>query len=99
MRTRSRSSSKSPRGGAKRPPSRRSSGGAEKKGYCELCDAHYVGMNKHVNSRQHKLVASQKDTYAELDKLIERGKSLKEFEDDMRRKKALGTSTAKRQTR
>ena len=99
MRTRSRSSSKSPRRGAKPPANQRSTGSADKKGYCELCDAHYVGMEKHVNNRQHKLVASREETYAELDRLIGRGKSLKEFEDEMMRKRASEASTMQRQTR
>ena len=86
MRTRSRSSSKSPQRGTKRAAGKRSTGSADKKGYCELCDAHYVGMKRHINSKQHKFVASRKDTYAELDRLISRGKTLKEFEDEMRKK-------------
>ena len=86
MRTRSRSSSKSPQRGTKSAAGKRSTGSADKKGYCELCEAQYVGMKKHVNNRQHKLVASRKDTYAELDRLISRGKTLKEFEAEMRKK-------------
>ena len=74
---------------------RRSTGSAEKEGYCELCDAHYKGIARHVNSRQHKLVASKKGTYTELDRLIERGKSLKEFEDEL----MIKTTRRRRQTR
>ena len=79
MRTRSRSSSQSPRKSAKRVAGRKST---EKKGYCEQCDTHYIGLQKHVDSRRHKLVATHKDTYAELDRLIARGKTLKEFKDE-----------------
>lgn len=98
MRTRSRSSSKSP-ARAKRKTNQQPTGSADKKGYCELCDAHYVGMKKHVTSREHKSIASRKGTYAELDKLIGRGRSLKEFEDEVRRKKASEASTTTRVTR
>lgn len=103
MRTRSRSSSKSPaRGGSKRKTKQQQPTGsdADKKGYCELCDAHYMGMKKHVASKEHKMVAARKGTYAELDRLISRGKSLKEFEDEVRRKKASKASkTTRRVTR
>ena len=61
--------------------------------------AHYVGMEKHVAGREHKLVASRKGTYAELDRLISRGKSLKEFEDEVRRKRAAAASKSTRVTR
>lgn len=93
MRTRSRSSSQSPRKSAKRLAGRKST---ERKGYCELCDTHYIGLQKHVNSRRHKLVATHKDTYAELDRLIARGKTLKEFKDERIKKR---NSEAQIQTR
>ena len=103
MRTRSRSSSKSPRRGGKGKTKQQPTGSTadkkDKKGYCELCDAHYVGMEKHIASREHKLVASREGTYAELDRLISRGKSLKEFEDEVRRKKAAAASKSTRVTR
>lgn len=95
MRTRSRSSSKSPRRGGKSKPKQQPTGSTEKKGYCELCDVHYVGMEKHVASKEHKLVASRKETYAELDRLISRGKSLKEFEAEVRRNRAESSRTAR----
>ena len=99
MHTRSRSSSKSPRRSTRRKANEQPTGSADKKGYCELCDAHYVGMEKHVTRKEHKLVASLKNTYAELDRLIGRGKSLKEFEDEVRRKRAGDASTTTRVTR
>lgn len=99
MRTRSRSSSKSPNRGANRAANQPSSGSANKKGYCELCDANYVGMKKHVSSKQHKLVASREDTYAELDRLIGRGKSLREFENERIRKRTSNSSMTQIQTR
>ena len=99
MRTRSRSSSKSPSRGANRAANQLSSGSANKKGYCELCEANYVGMKKHVISKQHKLVASREDTYAELDRLIGRGKSLKEFEDERIRERTSNSSMTQIQTR
>lgn len=99
MRTRSRSSSKSPGRGGKGKTKQQPTGSTDKKGFCELCDAHYVGMEKHVANREHKLVASRKGTYAELDRLISRGKSLKEFEDEVRRKRAAAASKSTRVTR
>lgn len=84
MRTRSRSSSKSPRRSNRRKITREPTGSEDKKGYCELCDANYVGIEKHVASTQHKVTATRRNTYAELDRLIGRGKSLKEFEDEVR---------------
>lgn len=96
MRTRSRSSSKSPRKGAKRLADKKSTACAERKGYCELCDTRYIGLQNHVKSRRHKLVAGHKDTYAELDRLIARGKTLKEFKDERIRKRS---SEAQIQTR
>nr|XP_058961921.1 protein DBF4 homolog B-like [Pocillopora verrucosa] len=84
MRTRSRSSSKSPRRSNRRKITREPTGSEDKKGYCELCDANYVGIEKHVTSTQHKVTATRRNTYAELDRLIGRGKSLKEFEDEVR---------------
>lgn len=51
MRTRSRSSSKSPQRRTKRAVGKRSTGSADKKGYCELCYAHYAGMKGHINSK------------------------------------------------
>ena len=102
MRTRSRSSSKSPaRGGSKSKTKQQQPTGsdADKKGYCELCDASYIGMKKHVASKEHKMVASRKGTYAELDRLISRGKTLKEFEDEVKRKRASKESNTARVTR
>lgn len=99
MRTRSRSSSKSPQRRTKRAAGKRSTGSADKKGYCELCDAHYAGMKGHINCRQHKLVASRKDTYAELDRLISRGKTLKEFEAEMRKKTSAEAANTTRRSR
>ena len=102
MRTRSRSSSKSPaRGGSKSKTKQQQPTGsdADKKGYCELCDAPYTGMKKHVAGKGHKIVASRKETYAELDRLIGRGKTLKEFEDEVRRKKAFKAPKTTRVTR
>lgn len=102
MRTRSRSSSKSPaRGDSKSKTKQQQTTGsdADKKGYCELCDAPYTGMKKHVASKEHKMVASQKGTYAELDRLIGRGKTLKEFEDEVKRKRASKASETTRVTR
>lgn len=96
MRTRSHSSSRSPRKVVKRAANKSSAGSTDKKGYCELCDTHYRGMQKHVNSRGHKLLASREDTYAELDRLIARGKTLKEFEDERIRKRS---SRGRMQTR
>lgn len=52
-----------------------------------------------MNSREHGLIASREDTYAELDRLIGRGKSLKEFEEERIRKRAAKASKTKRETR
>lgn len=99
MRTRSRSSSKSPQRRTKRAAGKRSTGSTDKKGYCELCDEQYVGKKTHITGRQHKLVASRKDTYAELDRLISRGKTLKEFEAEMRKKTSAEASNTTRKSR
>ena len=88
MRTRSRCSSKSPGRRTKRKTNKQSSGSGFKRGYCELCYVNYAGIEKHIGSRMHRLIASNDETYAELDRLIGRGKSLEEFEADLRRKKA-----------
>lgn len=99
MRTRSRSSSKSPRRAARRKITREPTASEDKKGYCELCDVHYEGIQKHVASKQHNVTASQRNTYAELDRLIGRGKSLKQFEDELRRRRARDASETTRVTR
>jgi len=102
MRTRSRSSSKSPARGSSKGQTKQqqpSGSDADKKGYCELCDATYTGMKKHVASKEHKMVASRKGTYDELDRLISRGKTLQEFEDEARGRRASKPSKTTRVTR
>ena len=109
MRTRSRSSSKSPaRGGSKKKAKQQqqqqqqqqpTGSDADKNGYCELCDATYTGMKIHVDGKEHKMVASRKGTYAELDRLISRGKTLKEFEDEVKRRRASKAPKTTRVTR
>lgn len=103
MRTRPRSSSRSPaRGGSKNNAKQQqqpTGSDADKKGFCELCDSTYTGMKKHVSGKEHKMVASRKETYAELDRLISRGKTLKEFEDEVKRRRASKAPKTTRVTR
>ena len=101
MRTRARSSSKSPRSQlpgntAVRPqenvPRQRQT---SKRGYCELCDVTFKSLRSHVVGKEHRSNASKGDRFAGVDRLIRRGRTLEEFVADVRTRKASSNKETK----
>ena len=70
---------KADEGTKRRPP---------KRGYCELCDVTYEELRSHVNSKLHQAGAAKAGSFAGVDRLIQRGRSLREFVADVRARKA-----------
>lgn len=56
--------------------------------FCECCQCYYTDLNNHLKSKEHRSFAQNDKNYEAIDKLIRRGRSLKDFEEDTSKRRS-----------
>lgn len=56
--------------------------------FCECCQCYYTDLNNHLKSKENRSFAQNDKNYEAIDKLIRRGRSLKDFEEDTSKRRS-----------